>query len=117
MANPSTLSPGTRILWWAPYQAPVPQLFSSAGPQTVPSPQAPSVAAIPQNIAGQAPPYPGMVGAGPFPGLVQSVGGGRTDFVGPTAVVHDARGQPFLVSLGVNTATWTSGGSLPGVAH
>jgi hypothetical protein len=58
-----------------------------------------------------------MTGTGPFPGLVQQTGGGAPDYIGATAVVHDGRGQPFLVQLGVNATTWASGGSLPGVAH
>jgi hypothetical protein len=58
-----------------------------------------------------------MQGVGPFPGLVQQTGGAAPDFIGATAVVHDGRGQPFLVQLGLAAATWAAAGSPPGVAH
>jgi hypothetical protein len=116
VALPTTMSLGTRVIWFAPYQPPVPQPFSSAGPQVVPSAGG-GGSPIPGNISGQAPPYAGMIGVGPFVGLCQSVGGAAPDFVGSTAVVFDARGVPFWVQLGVNITTWTSGGSLPGAAH
>jgi hypothetical protein len=49
--------------------------------------------------------------------LVQQTGGNGPDYIGATAVVHDAAGKPFLVQLGVATATWAAAGSNPGVAH
>jgi hypothetical protein len=69
MALPTTLSVATRILWTPPATpTPPTQLFSSAGPQLVPSPQAPGPAPIPTGFAVAMPQYPGMVGSGPFPG-------------------------------------------------
>jgi hypothetical protein len=111
------MSPGSRIIWTAPFQPPVQQLFKGDGPTAVPSPQVAGPAPIPQNIAGSPPPYPGMQGTGPFVGLCTSVAGATPDFVGSRAVVFDATGTPFQVTLGVNVATWQSGGSQPGVAH
>jgi len=58
-----------------------------------------------------------MTGTGPFPGLCQSPAGAAPDFIGSTAIVHDARGAPFLVQLGVNATTWASQGSPSSVAH
>ena len=118
MALPTTLSQGSRILWTPPATAAPPtQLFSSAGPQVVPSPQAPGPAPIPTGFAVAQPQYPGMVGSGPFPGLCQSVSGAGPDFVGSIAIVHDGRGQPFLVTMGPSQATWVSNGSPPSQAH
>jgi hypothetical protein len=117
VALPLTMSPGSRIIWTAPFQPPIQQLFSGAGPVSVPSPQVPGPAPIPTGNAGQAPPYPGMVGTGPFVGLCQSVGGAAPDFIGSTAIVFDGAGAPFRVQLGVNTTTWASNGSPPTQAH
>jgi hypothetical protein len=110
VANPSTLSVGSRILWTAPYSPPI---LPSSAPTTVPSANASGVAPIPANVAGQPPGafYPGMTGGGPFPGLVQTAAGSSPDFIGSTAIIHDARGQPFLVNLGLNATTWASSGS------
>ena len=118
MAAPTTLSVGTRIVWTPPATpTPPTQLFSSAGPQTVPSPQAPGPAPIPVGFAVAQPQYPGMVGSGPFPGLCQSVSGAGPDFAGSTAIVHDQAGKPFLVQLEVSLATWQGNGSPPSQAH
>jgi hypothetical protein len=115
MALPTTMQLGTRIIWWAPtppFSSPTPGPAS----QSVP-PIDGRVLPIPQSIVGGPPPYAGMIGAGPFVGLCSTPGGAAPDFIGSAAVVFDARGQSFLVQLGVNTSTWVSGGSLPGIAH
>jgi hypothetical protein len=118
VAAPTTLSVGTRIVWTPPATpTPPTQLFSGAGPVAVPSPQAPGPAPIPAGFAVAPPVYPGLVGSGPFPGLVHTVNGSAPDFVGSTALVHDAHGQPFLVQLGVSLATWQSNGTPPSQAH
>jgi hypothetical protein len=117
MANPSTLSVGSRVIWWAPYQPPI---LPSSAPTTVPASAGNATPTpIPPNVAGQPPSafYPGMQGGGAFPGLCQSVGGAAPDFVGSTAIVHDVRGQPFPVQMGVNIASWQSGGSQPSQQH
>jgi hypothetical protein len=113
MANPSTMSLGTRIIWWAPYQPAVPP---TGAPVVVP-PVDGRVLPIPGNVVGSPPPYPGMQGTGPFVGLCAQPGGATPDFLGSAAIVFDGHGAPFLVQLGINTATWVSGGSLPGTAR
>jgi hypothetical protein len=116
MALPTVMSQGTRVIWWAGYQPPVPPPAIS-GPTIIPPNYTTGVAPIPGNICGSPPPYPGMVGVGPFTGLCQQPGSGAPDFIGSTAIVFDGRGAPFLVGLGVNATTWVSGGSLLSVAH
>jgi hypothetical protein len=118
MALPTTMSIGSRVIWWAGYQPPIPPPALS-GPTLVPGNAGyPGVTPTPPNVAGTGPMgYPGMTGTGPFVGLCQSVGGSSPDFVGSTAAVHDSRGQPFLVQLGINFSTWQSGGSQPALAH
>jgi hypothetical protein len=117
MALPTVMSLGTRIIFWPPYSPSIPP--PGAAPITVPPIGAGGVAPIPQNVVGvsSGATYPGMTGNGPFVGLCSQVGGATPDFIGSTAVIHDARGTPFLVQLGVNTATWTSGGSQPMQQH
>jgi hypothetical protein len=114
MALPTVMSQGTRVLWWAPYN---PSISPTPGPasQSVP-PIDGRVLPIPPNIVGSSV-IPGMTGNGPFVGLCTTPGGASPDFIGSAAVVFDARGAPFSVQLGINIATWQSGGSLPGVAH
>ena len=114
VANPATLSTGTRIVWNPPATpTPPTQLFSSAGPQVVPSPQAVGPAPIPAGFAVAQPQYPGLVGSGPFPGLVHTVAGSAPDFAGSQALIHDQTGKPFLVTMGLNATTWASQGSNP----
>ena len=114
MAAPTTLSVGTRIVWTPPATpTPPPQLFSGAGPVAVPSPQAPGPAPIPAGFAVAQPQYPGLVGSGPFPGLVHTVAGSAPDFAGSQALIHDQTGKPFLVTMGLNATTWASQGSNP----
>src|ERR1700730_12319693 len=117
MALPTTMSPGTRIVWWAPYSPPIlppssPTVVPANAGDPAPTPIPPNVVGVPSSAA-----YPGMAGNGPFVGLCQSVGGASPDFVGSSAVIHDARGQPFLVQLGINLATWTANGSQPAQQH
>jgi hypothetical protein len=116
MALPTVMSQGTRVIWWAGYQPPVPPPAIS-GPTMIPPNYAAGTAPIPGNICGSPPPYPGMVGVGPFTGLCQQPVGAAPDFIGSTAIVFDGRGSPFLVALGINIASWVSGGSLLGVAR
>jgi hypothetical protein len=53
----------------------------------------------------------------PLPGLVSQVYGSAPDFVGSMATVIDGAGKSWVVSLGVNTATWVSNGSPAIQAH
>jgi hypothetical protein len=116
MALPTTMSLGSRIIWWPPFSPPI---LPSGAPAVVPPIGAGGVAPIPQNVVGvsSGASYPGMTGNGPFVGLCSQVGGAAPDFIGSAAVIHDARGTPFLVQLGVNATTWTSGGSQPMQQH
>jgi hypothetical protein len=121
LANPATLSIGTRITWvcgFVPFGPPLLPLNSSgptaAGPYIAGyagSPPPPQFALAPQ-VAGMV-----TTQGAALPGLCQTVNGSAPDFTGSTAVVHDQAGKTFIVVMGQNTATWTSGGSLPGVAH
>jgi hypothetical protein len=71
LANPSTMSQGTRIIWWAPY-APGASPTGGPGPTVVP-PVDGRVLPIPPNIVTQ-PVIPGMTGFGPFVGLCTTPG-------------------------------------------
>jgi hypothetical protein len=113
MAAPATMSLGTRIVWWPPYQPPV---LPTGAPVIVP-PVDGRVLPIPGNVVGGPPPYAGMQGLGPFTGLCALPGGVTPDYLGSAAVIFDGHGAPFLVQLGINLATWVSAGSVAGVAH
>jgi hypothetical protein len=115
MALPTAMQLGTRIIWWAP-TPPFSSPTGGPGPTVVP-PIDGRILPIPQSIVGGPPPYAGMTGAGPFVGLCTTPGGALPDCIGAAAIVFDARGAPFLVQLGINTTTWASSGSTPGVAH
>jgi hypothetical protein len=117
MALPTTLSLGTRVIWWAPYSPPIlppstPTTVPASAGNATPTPVPPNVVGVPPSAT-----YPGMSGSGPFVGLCASVGGASPDFVGSSAVIHDARGAPFLIQMGINLATWQSGGSQPSQQH
>jgi hypothetical protein len=114
MALPTVMAQGSRILFWAPY---APGVSPTPGPasQSVP-PIDGRVLPVPPNIVSQ-PVIPGMTGNGPFVGLCATAGGASPDYIGSTGIVFDARGQSFLVQLGINTATWQSAGSPAGIAH
>jgi hypothetical protein len=113
MALPTVMQLGTRIIWWAPFQPPV---LPTGAPVVVP-PSDGRILPIPGNVVGSPPPYPGMQGTGPFVGLCALPGGSTPDYLGSAAIIFDGRGSPFLVQLGINTATWVSAGSVPGVSH
>jgi hypothetical protein len=113
MALPTVMQLGTRIIWWPPYQVPV---LPTGAPVVVP-PSDGRILPIPGNVVGSPPPYPGMQGLGPFVGLCCLPGGATPDFLGSAAVIFDGHGAPFLVQLGINTATWVSGGSVAGTAR
>lgn len=114
MANPSTLSIGSRIVFTpgfvatgAPLNPPQQPLGTQLPPTGNPTPAL---------IFGSGPEIPGMVvNQGTLlPGLVQTVAGSAPDFIGSSALVHDLTGRPFLVVMGVNATTWASAGSPAG---
>jgi hypothetical protein len=112
MANPSTLSIGTRITFTAGFVSggpPLNPVQGVVGPVSVPA----SGGQTPALVFGLVPEIAGMVTNQntPLPGLCQSVVGAAPDFIGSTAVVHDLAGKPWLVTLGLNQTSWVSAGS------
>ena len=116
MANPATLSVGTRITVTMGYGA-------SGAPLNPPSGGA---AAVMPSIGGVTPPV--QFGLGPelpmatnqntpLPGLVQAVAGGAPDFVGSVATIFDLSGKPWAVTMGVFQTTWVSAGSNTAQRH
>jgi hypothetical protein len=114
VANPSTLSVGSRVVW-SPG-------FVSGGPPLNPAPVPlgtvlpPVGGTTPAVVFGLVCEIAGMTAnqGSPLPGLCQTVAGSAPDFVGSTALIHDQAGKPFLVAMGVNATTWASGGSVVG---
>jgi hypothetical protein len=114
LANPATLSIGTRITFtpgFPPGGAPL-----NPAPQPLGTQLPPTGNPTPALTFGLVCEIAGMVtGQGALlPGLCQSVGGSAPDFLGSTALIHDQTGRPFLVVMGVNATTWASGGSPAG---
>jgi hypothetical protein len=116
LANPATLSVGTRVtvtFGFVSTPPPLNPVQQSPGPNTT---LPPTGGATPLPTFGVGCEIPGMtVNQGQaLPGLVQVVAGSAPDFTGSVALVHDQSGKPFLVVMGVNAATWASAGSPAG---
>jgi hypothetical protein len=111
MANPSALSVGTRITFTPGFVPGGPPLnpVLGGGPQPVP----PIGGQTPAPVFGLVPEIVGMVTnqPTPLPGLGQTVSGTAPDFAGSTGLVHDLAGKPWLVTLGLNQASWVTAGS------
>jgi hypothetical protein len=110
VANPATLSVGTRITFtpgFVPSGAPL-NPAQSLG-TTLPPVGGPT----PALVFGVGCEIAGMVTnqTTPLPGLCQTVSGTAPDFIGSTAVVHDLAGKPWLVTMGLNQASWVTAGS------
>jgi hypothetical protein len=113
VANPSTLSIGTRVVFtpgFVPSGAPLNPAQQSPGPNTS---LPPSGGATPALVFGLGCEIAGMITNqnALLPGLCQSVVGSAPDFLGSSALIHDLAGRPWLVTMGVNSATWASAGS------
>jgi hypothetical protein len=115
LANPATLSVGTRITFTPGFVSSGPPLNPVQQPIGTQLPY-PGNNPTPALVFGVACEITGMVtGQGALlPGLCQSVVGSAPDFIGSTALIHDQTGKPFLVVMGQNATTWASGGSLVG---
>jgi hypothetical protein len=111
MANPTTLSVGTRITFTPGFVLGGPPLnpVLSSGPQLVPFIGGPT----PAVAFGLVPEIAGMAANQntPLPGLCQSLVGAAPDFAGSSAVVFDLAGKPWVVTLGLNQTSWASAGS------
>jgi hypothetical protein len=108
MANPATLSIGTRIVFTPGFIASAPPL-NPAYSASVPSIGNPTPAVafgLACEIVGMTT-NPGQA----LPGLCQTVSGSAPDFTGSVALVHDLAGQPFRVVMGLNQASWVTAGS------
>jgi hypothetical protein len=111
VANPSTLSVGTRITFTPG--------FVPGGPPN--NPASGGAAAVMPSIGGVTPPVtfglvPEIAGMvtnqnTPLVGLCQRVVGAAPDFLGSSAIIFDLAGTPFLVSMGPNQASWVTAGS------
>ena len=111
MANPATLSIGSRITFspgFIPGGAPL-----NPAPQPLGTQLPPTGNPTPALTFGLVCEIAGMVtGQGALlPGLCQTVVGTAPDFIGSTALVHDQTGKPFLVVMGLNQASWVTAGS------
>jgi hypothetical protein len=111
LANPATLSIGTRITFtpgFIPSGPPLNPVQQPIGTQLPPTGNP-----TPALVFGLGCEIAGMVASQTtaLPGLVQSVVGSAPDFTGSTALVHDQTGKPFLVVMGLNQASWVSAGS------
>jgi hypothetical protein len=113
MANPSTLSVGTRITFTPGFiatGAPLNPVQQPLGTQLPPTGNP-----TPALVFGLGCEIPGMVTNQNtlLPGLCQSVAGTAPDFIGSTALVHDQSGKPWLVVMGLFQTSWVSAGSPP----
>jgi hypothetical protein len=111
MANPATLSVGSRVVFtpgFIPTGAPLNPVQQPLGTQLPPIGNP-----TPALVFGLGCEIPGMTTNQntPLVGLVQTVVGTAPDFAGSSAIIFDLAGTAWHVALGLNATTWASGGS------